>query len=385
MRIIHYISDFTRAAGPQASAVRLMLLSTAKVAETHLVTAVPLAEDSVNFLAEQSGITVHHLQFKDACNPLNVLSALAHISAMLKELHPDVVHVHGSWDWHAAAVERMARRQRIVTLVSPHRGLSQELISIDLWSKKLPKLIVFQAWMVRQCTAVIAVSDREREDILALGLKKRIEVLPPLPKENESIEALRTALMTIYRKALDSTYGRELTQKERNVVLMAVRSVIADDDVETEKPDIQGVSYRRMFFYAYDEDVMEMFVAGCRKMQLPVPPPLNVASVPRYRNLKAKSLGTLRDVPAQTKALKLPVEKTSERDAVMLIAKAKVLTMQCLTLRHYTELYEMFRNSDFDEDMVAAELKRMRLLRFTRKMQRHLAEMFGLKQGYDIL
>ena len=109
-----------------------------------------------------------------------------------------------------------------------------------------------------------------------------------------------------------------------------------------------------------------------------------MGEVPRYKNPRAKALEALRDINVQTKTLRLPEDKTAERDAVMLIAKAKALTMPRLTLRHYAELYNMFRHSDFDEDIVALELKRVGLLGFTRKMQKHLAEMFGLKQGYEV-
>ncbi len=363
----------------------MILFATAKVAENHLVTSVPLSEEYVKVLAEHCNVKVHYLHIKSGGNPLHYLAALIRIHGIIKEINPDVVHVHGSWDWRAAAVECQSRRQRIVTLVSPHRGLSQELISIDFWNRKLPRLVLYQAWMVRNCTAVIAINDKERDDITALGLKKRIEVLPQMPKENESIEPLREVLMTYYRKALDSTYNRDLMQKEREFVATALRSVIVDDDVVTEKPDIVGVSFRRIFFYAYDEDVMPQFVDGCQKMQLPIPPPLNVAEVPRYRNPKAKIIGTLKDIPIQVKPLKLPADKTSERDVVTMISKAEQLSMSRLTLRNYAELYDMFRHSDFNEEIVVAELKRLHLRRFTKKMQKRLAEMFELKQGYNII
>ena len=116
-----------------ASAVRMMMFSTAKVAENHLLTVVPLSDDYSGALAEQFGIKVHYLHLKNGGNPLNALSAFVDINAKLKELRPDIVYAHGTWDWRAAAVERTARRQHIVTLVSPHRGLSQELIGIDFW------------------------------------------------------------------------------------------------------------------------------------------------------------------------------------------------------------------------------------------------------------
>ena len=80
----------------------------------------------------------------------------------------------------------------------------------------------------------------------------------------------------------------------------------------------------------------------------------------------------------------MPADRQAERDAVMLISKAKALTLPRLTLRHYAELYAMFRHSDFDETLVAAELKRLHLQRFTIKLQKRLAEMFALRSGYDV-
>lgn len=384
MRILHYITDFTNTAGPQAAVARMMILSTSKVAENHLVTVVPLTPDYVRALLEQCNVHVYFLKGGTGRNPLDVMSLRTSMKHVLKKVNPDVVHIHGAWDWRAATMESVSRSKKAVTLVSPHRGLSAELLNIDFWSDKLPKLIAYQALMVRNCTAVIAVSDGECEDIKSLGLKKRIEVLPAVSRGNENIEQLGTALMIFYRKAVDSVYSKELTQKERDVVLAALCALIADDDVETAIPDINNVSFRRIYFHAYDEDVMPQFIEGCRKMQLQVPPPMNVAEIPRYRNPKAKTLGSLADVALQPDIRRIPADKVTERYAVALIYKARALTLTCLTLRQYMELYNLFRYTDFDEDMVVAELKRLRLLRFTGQLQIRLAKMFGLKKGYEI-
>lgn len=364
---------------------RMMIFSTARTAENHLLTSVPLPEDYVNALAEQCNVKVHYLFFKKTKNPAAHLSTLLEIKKTLKELRPDLVHVHGSWDWRLAAVERTARKMHIVTLLTPHNGLAQELLGIDFWNRKLPCLIAYQAWMVRNCTAVIAINEKEKGDVASLGLKRRIEVMPPVPKDGDRAEELCDALMTAYRKALDSTYEHDLTQKERDIVSAAVRADIADSDVATESPDVQGVSYRRIFFYAYDEDIMEAFVRGAAKLQIALPPTLDVAQVPRYRNVKAKQRGALKDANAAIKPISLPAERQAEGDAVRMIAKAQRISMPRLTLRHYAELYQMFRLTDFDEDVVMAELKRLHLTAFTKKLQKRLTTMFALKQGYDII
>ena len=46
--------------------------------------------------------------------------------------------------------------------------------------------------------------------------------------------------------------------------------------------------------------------------------------------------------------------------------------------------YPIFRNDDFDEGIVAAELKRLNLRRFTRKLQLMLHDMYAMPVGYNI-
>lgn len=384
MRILHYITDITVAAGPKASAVYMMMQSTSKRVENHLITAVPPTDDLQWSLREQCNVKTHLLKRGMGRKPTDILSVFISVNKLLKTINPDVVHIHGAWDWSAAMVERLARNKNIATLVSPHRALSTELLGIDFWSKKLPRLITYQALMVRNCTAVIAVNDKERDDIKSLGLKKRIEVLLPMPQYNENIEPFGAALLSFYRKALDSTYTSKLTQKEHNIVVTVLRNLIADDDMEVPTPDISDVSFRRIYFHAYDEDVMPQFIEGCKKIALQIPTALNVAEIPRYRNPKAKSTGTLYSINAQPDIRKIPADKVVERHAVALIYKAKILTLNRLTLRHYIELYTLFRHTDFDESIVVTELKRLRLLHFTKKLQKQLADMFGLRNGYNI-
>ena len=361
-----------------------MMLATSKVVENVLVTCVPLDEDTVRRLQEQYGIKVHYLHWRKEQNVMDVLPFLISVGKAVRTLHADVVHVHGAWDWRAAMVERLARRHNIVTVVSLHRGLTPELIGIDFWKEKLPKLMAYQIWMVRSCTSAIADSDSELEVLKSLLHKKRVEILPSSTDEGEAAELLKRMLIATYRKCLDTVYGNKLTKKERNVVKTAVRAQYADDDVETLPPDVEGVSYRRIFFYAYDEDVMQAFLDGAARLRMTLPPPLNMQETPRYRNPRAKTRGALAELNVPVKSLRIPVEKTTEREAVTLICKAKQTGMQRLTLRHYVELYQLFRYTDFDEDVVMAELKRVHAAKFTKRLQKRLAEMFGLKHGYSI-
>lgn len=384
MRILHYITNFTHAAGPQTQMVRAIMVATSKVAENVLVTCVPLDESIVSVLEEQGNVKVRQLHWSKKRDVFAPMKFLFSVDKAIKSVRPDVVHVHGAWDWRAAMVERLARHHSIVSIVSLHRGLSPELVGIDFWKEKLPKLIAYQIWMVRNCTAVIADNKSEYDIITSLLHKKRVELLPASTDDGDYIEQLRKVLMGTYRKCLDTVYGNKLTRKEHNVVMTAVRAYLADDDIETPLPNVEGVSYRRIFFHAYDEDVTELFIEGCKKMRLTLPPPLDMEKTPRYRNPKAKERGALGDAKVSLKNIRIPEEQVEERNAVTLICIAKHIGMSRLTLRRYAELYRLFRHTDFNEDVVMEELKRLRAVKFTKKLQKHIEETFALRHGYSI-
>lgn len=392
MKILHFISNFSNAAGQSAVAVQTMLLSTSKVAENHLLTCTQLTEDQVKTLLEHN-VHTHIMKRIEGKSPMAFMAWMSEIAKVLKEVQPDIVHVHGSWNSLAALVERVARHKGFITIVSPHRGLSPEMLSIDFWKQKLPRLVAYQVWMIRGCVSVIALSEKEATQISNTGLKKRIEILPDMPKDVEAMQPFAMALMAAYRKALDSMYHRNLTREEQQFVFNMVRVATVEDATMEEmgileadiKVIMEKVSFRRIFFLAYDEDATLLMLKGVEKLSLTIPPVLDVTNVPRYKNRKAKKLGTLAEANVSISSkIAIPESNTSERDAVKLIVKARKIGMDRLTLLQWVELYTLFRHTDFNEDVVSAELKRLGMKRFTKKLQKRLAADFSLKEGYNI-
>lgn len=384
MKVLHYITDMTSASGPVGSVVRMMIASTAKAAESHLVTCVPLGEETEQLLKMQYGVTMHYVAHPNGKNPVQLFRAYNTVKKVLCEVKPDVVHTHGTWSLMAAVVEKTARKRSIPTVVSPHRGFSADIIGIDFWKKKLPRLIAYQIMMMRNCTCVMAINEKEKNDILALAIKKRIETLSGIPKDMESVGGMRDEILAAYRKALDSTYDKRITQDEKDFVMLAVKKAVSDDDVEVDIPSVEGLSFRNIFFYAYDEDCTELMLQGGNKLNVPIPPTLQVSDIPRYVNKKAKKRCSINELPL-SKSVKIEESLSLEKIAVEQICKSHGLGFEQMTIRQYVELYRLLRHTDFNEDVVAKELKRLKLLSFTKKMQRRLAIMYGLKPGYNIL
>ncbi len=362
-----------------------MLLATAHDAETHLVTCVRLTKAYEEALRKSYGVEIHYVSRARGCNPVDYLGTLVSMRRTILSLHPDVAHVHGAWDWNAAVFEQLSRHYNVSTFVSAHRQMSPDLIGIDFWRHKLPRFIAYQLQMIRKCTAVIAINDTERNDIMQLGIKHRIEILPPLSDDDNATASLSAALKAIYQKGMDTNYYRLITHAERDVVEKAIHATLADSAAMPPAPSIGEVNVRRLFLYAYDEDVPQQFIDGCNRLGLSLPYTLNVAQLPRYPNKKAKPRIRLDAATTKDNTLHLPDDSTAERRAVTMISKAHQLGWKQLTLHNYIEMYQLFLQSDFNEDLVAAELRRIKLHRFTRSMQHCLTKMWNLQSGYYIV
>ena len=364
------------------SAVLRMIVATSKVMDVHLLTSSPLQGSLATNLREHYGVTLHQVEMKDGANLLQYVEFNKFVRARIEECHPHIVHVHGSWDAKAAIVQRCARKLRLVTIVSPHRGLSPEILEIDFWKSRLWKMLLYQAQMVSRSTAVAAVNEKEREDILGFGLKKRIEVLPALTDQDGGV--LCSVMTEAYRKALDTSYRLFLLENEPKFLEAMVRMAIADEDVRTDIPSLSGLSFRRISFLAYDEGTTEIMRQGAEKAGVYLPQDIDVANLPRYRNRRAKSLLSLEEMSKSINVNNIPESQVEERRAVRVIAQAHTMGTKRLTLRNWVELYDLFRNRDFNEDVVGKELRHRRLKRFTKKLQKSLKSRFELKEGYVI-
>lgn len=108
-----------------------------------------------------------------------------HMRRSLSELahDVDVVHAHKLWLLHARYAFDSARRAGKPFVLTPHGSLAEAALRISRYRKGL----VWRLWQRRLCESahlVHATSDKERDEIRALGLRTPIAVIPntvPLP------------------------------------------------------------------------------------------------------------------------------------------------------------------------------------------------------------
>lgn len=384
MKVIHYIADFGTTAGPTAQSVYSIILSTTKVAENVLVTSSQHIDAEKKATLEEHGIKVFSIPLEKKYNPLSWWSFRKGIKNILNAEKPDIVHIHASWDASPALMECISRHQGYVTVVSPHGTLTQQQLRVNFWKEKLFPLLTYYGNMMRKSILAIALSQKERDDIVSM--KKHVEVMSELLSNASSAESFAQALMTAYRKAIDTCYNRFLTDKERLFVEIitnyTVSGIIEDKDLMAEA-DTTDISFRRIYFHAYDEDVLDRLRDGAKQLNINIPPIADITSIPRYISKKAKRRGAITDLPLPRKSIRLDAD-SKEFQVVALLLRAHKEGLKRLTLRHLSEFYTIFMNDDFDEDVVTYELKRLKINKFVQKLQAQLKDMYYIPDGFMI-
>ena len=331
--------------------VKILVRSTECTSTTsHIVTARDLRKDIVSFRRD--------------------------FARQLETINPDIVHFHACWDFKSAVAEQLARSKGYFTVVSPHGGLSPENMEQKFWTERLPRIILYQLRMVRKCCALIVTTENEKKDMEHLRWKHNIALIPhPLTNEMSDDETA-SLLLSTYRKVIDTNYRKRLTAEEEMIMNTCLRASVWQDEISSEDesfmiPDINenDISFRRLYIYAHDQEVTDMFINGAHRLGVKIPPRLDVAGIPRYK------VKTKKDNKA-TKNLNKLSEILSE------LTRTKSQDISVVNLRTLLHVYCLLRFNDYDEDNFAKLVAKHNIETFTRKLLNQLSEIFQLELGF---
>jgi len=97
--------------------------------------------------------------------------------ATIKEVQPDIVHIHGIWNWRIHVITSICRELGIPYVISPRGALSKWALS-QSWGKKIIAWHVFQRRDLKSATAIHVTSDGEEHDVQSLNLTSHIINIP---------------------------------------------------------------------------------------------------------------------------------------------------------------------------------------------------------------
>ncbi len=297
----------------------------------------------------------------------NVALLYKTLHGQMEKLNPDVVHIYGSWDWRLGIIAYLTHKMHKVLIYSPMRGITPSSIERNPTKKRFWEFVTYQYWLIHKSDVVIMQDYYEEGMLETSEIKCRnLEVLPVHDEENEEVH--QDYMYFIYRKAVDTNYRRFITPQEKQFVVAMVQLAMLDAASQIQPPYVNNLSIRRIALYAHDEDARELIIRGAEKANMTLPEMPEITDDMRYPKKGAKMMGGF-----------------AEKDVVSMIKTAHKIKLKNLTLRQWAELYHQFRNVDFNEDEAVKELKKLSLVKTTKKIENRLTELFFLKPGYKIL
>ena len=106
--------------------------------------------------------------------------------ALLDDIKPDIVHINCCWMPQCALVQRWTRQcqklsiinYKLPILLTPHGMLEPWIVKRHYWTKKVPAILLYQKWAVKDANVIVATAEEEKKHIAELGWNDNIAMLP---------------------------------------------------------------------------------------------------------------------------------------------------------------------------------------------------------------
>ncbi|MDO5447081.1 MAG: hypothetical protein Q4F34_04800 [Prevotellaceae bacterium] len=322
MKILHVILDDS----VKKNLINVMRLTdaTSPYLENHLVT-----NKHVN-IPNAEVIQI----YKSKWNPLSIRNTFL---KQLYALMPDVVHVHGGWNYAAYQCLNMSRTRGFLTFFTPYGELSMKEIKNRLWQEKIWKLLFYQRPMLKKASYVIVQSQKEGDTLYTLGRSANMEIVP-----NDS-GTLADRMVTLYRNASDDQRTKEVSMQTLTVIHDQLHELIHSRPLPKVALTAREVKQYNLFC------MQQRFVETITDSY----------EVPRYNDGDACEV-----VYKMTKKLKSDLSK------------------KVATFNDIFQLAATIQNNDYDEDRLVQGLQKDGLLNFLRRAIQVADELCGIEPGF---
>ena len=144
-----------------------------------------------------------------------VTTTLSQFKQKVKEIQPDIVHIHACWNISAYRAQHWTMKQRVALVLSPHNGMQPWHIHHHFWLHKLPLLILYQRHAIKTADAIHVFSQSEHQRMKAIRWNTRLALVGNSTTDSRTQEwQMTSALEALYQKVIDS--NRKIITKEKN-------------------------------------------------------------------------------------------------------------------------------------------------------------------------
>lgn len=325
---------------------------------------------------------------------VSVVSSQKAAVEAIKASQPDIVHVHGSWRWATRSVVRIARKAGAAIILSPHAMLAPYPTRHEHRMAKALRKMLYEKRLTRSYDALLATTERERDQLLADRWHDRIGFVPNACLDATcSEQEMGKLTMAFYKKVIDTRYQELMTDGEL-IALQTLLHVGTLHDPSKRQLSHENIlkiralkpsEWRRLLLMADDEDITGAIQIAISAMQIDAPD-IDAAVIDRFPLRHPKTKGSLprtliRDSRKVNEVLE---EQSGELRNVLndLVNVRHLLADGTLSLRHLAELFETIRYTDFDEDKFQQAIRELDMKNFTRRIIEVLATLLNLDEGY---
>ena len=367
MVILHYIPSLGKKAGQTSTLVQRLHAALGNTVESHLFTG---------------EITIKEFVQK------------------LKDIKPDILHIHGCWDIHLAIAQLLAARQGCPVIISPHNALSPDTLETDFWTSRLPRIILYQFLAIRKAFVLHTATQQETADLKDLGWKKRIAFIPLdglNASDTQAAADVAEQFRILYRKVIDTRLRNTISDNERDILFTLIRQAVTPaidavsappvffDQVEEQEKQRQALAalsehtWKNIQIYAIDHRADHLLFEGLKRIQYTIP--VRVTQLPSRYTIK-QTLQTKSHIPIDT-------DDTNERDIITAIAQLHHIL--CLKeaeeswpspIHLLAKLYATLRYTDYDEENIMQQLQKKHLADTAARTMHILAMLFSLSVGF---
>ena len=206
MRVLQFIPSLAAKDGGTTTYMQELAPALGRLVELH-VCALGNKEEQVML----QNATVHTIEksLKHICTMRRQWMAL------LDEVKPDIVHINCCWMPQCALVQYWTRKykfqvpgSKFQVFLTPHGMLEPWIISRHYWTKKVPAILLYQKWAVRNADVVVATAEEERKHIADLKWNDRIAMIP------NGIDTARIEMKSSWKDAGDILFMSRIHPKK---------------------------------------------------------------------------------------------------------------------------------------------------------------------------
>ena len=282
---------------------------------------------------------------------------------------PDMVHLHGCWNYKTVRQALKAHHHGARIVMSPHSGLEPWIVNERRVTEKMGKTLLWERRAVERAYVMIVHGNMELENLKALGWNPRMETIRNAVVTNTiTPEAMARQTIDVYRKVMDSNTLELMEDNTRQMMALMLKAGITGDrhwveplsDQNYQISPLSPIEWRRLLIYADQENIRTVIDHGARVLGISQPY-IETEKIVCY-------------LPTGYQRPK--VSAILVTDLVSELQKGK------LSMRHLVEMDRMLRRNDIEDEKLTETLDETRQLKFFRRLLQLLTEQTLIDEGF---